>query len=171
MMQRNWSSVLFVVVGVIALLAAATVAHASNYKVVQGRTLFPDWNGPGGAVTPQITPNIFTKTAKEYGRMGLFRPKKCIMLNLNRDTLAEQETGLGEKEIEAVVWKFSNDYYFPETSVVSHTIDVVAWAPFVAVAEVKFKGVSEPIVYADWVETPALPFHDTFLSGEQPCPE
>ena len=162
MIQRNLLNLLLAVACIIAY--ATVAADSSNQKIVQGRTIFPDWSGTGGNLIPSITPNIFEKTAKEYGRVGLFRPKKCITLALNSGKFEE-------KEVEEVVWQFSHDYYFPEEKITSHKVDVVAWATFLAVAQVKFEDEPQPKIYADWVKIPTLEPKSDFANGEEPCPE
>lgn len=138
---------------------SASAPAASNPKITQGRTLFPDWIGPQ-TVPYRITPNIFKESAVEYGRMGLFRRKACITLELDETKLsAPVKAALDDA---AVVWEFSNDYYFRNMEVASDKVDVVAWAPFLAVAKVVRGDAARPVaVYADWVRPSELQLTNT----------
>lgn len=139
--------------------SASTLA-VSNPKITQGRTLFPDWSGPPQTVPYRITPNIFSESAADHGRMGLFRRKACITLELDETKLSAPV--MDALEDATVVWEFSNDYYFRDMEVASDRVDVVAWAPFLAVAKV-FRGDAErPVaVYADWVKPSELKLTNT----------
>jgi len=131
----------------------------SNPKITQGRTLFPDWIGPD-TVPYAITPNIFKTSAVDYGRMGLFHRKPCITLELDEAKLSAPVKSALEDA--AVVWEFSNDYYFRNMQVASDKVDVVAWAPFLAVAKVVRGGAARPVaVYADWVKPSELQLTNT----------
>lgn len=138
--------------------SAATLA-VSNPKITQGRTLFPDLSSRG-TVPYATTRDIFKTTAAEYGRMGLFRRKACITLELDETKLSGPvKAALGDA---AVVWEFSNDYYFRNMEVASDKVDVVAWAPFLAVAKVVRGDAERPVaVYADWVKPSELKLTNT----------
>lgn len=138
--------------------SAATLA-VSNPKITQGRTLFPDLSSRG-TVPYATTRDIFKKTAVDHGRMGLFRRKACITLELDETKLsASAKAALDDA---AVVWEFSNDYYFRNMEVASDKVDVVAWAPFLAVAKVVRGDAERPVaVYADWVKPSELQLTNT----------
>jgi len=131
----------------------------SNPKITQGRTLFPDLSSRSTVPYP-TTRDIFKTTAVDYGRMGLFRRKACITLELDESKLsAPVKSALGDA---AVVWEFSNDYYFRNMQVASDKVDVVAWAPFLAVAKVVRGDAARPVaVYADWVKPSELQLTNT----------
>jgi len=139
---------------------SASTPAVSNPRITQGRTLFPDWIGPQ-TVPHRITPNIFKEAAVEYGRMGLFRRKACITLELDEAKLSDPVKAALE-DAAAVVWEFSNDYYFRNMQVASDKVDVVAWAPFLAVAKVVRDDATRPVaVYADWVKPSELQLTNT----------
>jgi len=134
---------------------------APNPMITQGRTLIPDLSSRGTAPYA-ITRDIFNTTAAEHGRMGLFRRKACITLELDEVRLSDRVTRALASEDTNVVWEFSNDYYFRNMQVASDTVDVVAWAPFLAVAKVVRGDAARPVaVYADWVKPSELPLTNT----------
>jgi len=134
---------------------------APNPMITQGRTLIPDLSSRG-TVPYAITRDIFNTTAVEHGRMGLFRRRACITLELDRERLTGTvREGLDRRET-AVVWEFSNDYYFPNLEIERRQADVVAWAPFLAVAKVVRGDAARPVaVYADWVKPSELQLTNT----------
>lgn len=138
---------------------SAPALAISNPRITQGRTLLPDLSSRG-TVPYAITRDIFNTTAVEYGRMGLFRRKACITLELDETKLSAPV--IAALEDAAVVWEFSNDYYFRNMEVASDRVDVVAWAPFLAVAKVVRGDAERPVaVYADWVKPSELQLANT----------
>lgn len=145
-------------VAVAACIAAAAVHAQTTARapdpppttILQARPVFPDLLSKG--LTPQVPASDiidvvtvgslrdgFDATLADW---GLLTPRLEIALSINAQYAAQ---------VERVLWRLEEEFYFPEKQFDDREIRVIAWRDFPVTAEARFKDGSVK-TYSTWVE-------------------